>query len=285
MNNPRNSYHEKEIEYENDGHTYREAFAKRAKADGVDVDDPEAVAKYLTEIKDRALTIANVGSVTGSILFDADLDASTEELLVLKDTDALGFIFYMNFLNATGRSIQYNSENFLRKTKDGQEIYQACVQWAMEICENGVSPNNKIMFKQIDGAAKVDNNLYLTEQYLQAPLTDTIIHPIANINQWLSLNQTFSALAGECTYDGDYYNLELTYYLQDYYDWYYPDELDGKSRIFGASCDKMCWLHLYGMAKNFEDLGIYRVNIRWKKGDKYNAAKQNPHTFYSYRPD
>lgn len=49
-----------------------------------------------------------------------------------------------------------------------------------------------------------------------------------------------------------------------------------------AKCDEMAWLHLFDMAENFNVLGIYRVNIKWRKGESLADAKQEPQKFYVY---
>lgn len=49
-----------------------------------------------------------------------------------------------------------------------------------------------------------------------------------------------------------------------------------------AKCDEMAWPHLFDMAENFNVLGIYRVNIKWRKGEGLADAKQEPQKFYVY---
>ena len=153
----------------------------------------------------------------------------------------------------------------------------------METCEKSLKKGGHIIFEQIDGAAKIGND-YFTEKFFTFNLLDAQNLLISqSLQQWLALNQTFSAVAGEGSYDGEYYVLDLMYFLQDYYDWYYPDESDGLQKLGIITCDEMCWLHLFNMAKNFSDVGIYRVEIRWKKGDAYEQAIQNPKDFVPFR--
>ena len=153
----------------------------------------------------------------------------------------------------------------------------------MKACENGTAKDGCLVFSQVDGAVKDYAGNMLTEQYFTLELINDFTHVITTVQQWLSLNQTFSAVSGKCTYDGDYYNLDLLFFLQDYYDWYYPKESNGLARLLTVTCDEMCWLHLYGIAKNYKDTGIHRVNIKWKKGEDYAYARQESYKFEAFQ--
>ena len=45
--------------------------------------------------------------------------------------------------------------------------------------------------------------------------------------------------------------------------------------------DEMAFLKLFGAAENFENCGVYHVNIQWKKGQDLSEATQKP-SGYSY---
>ena len=278
---PRNSIIEQEIAWETDGHTYRDAFNVRAAKLGVKVESSLDVLTYLTGIRVRAWSLTYPGT-----LFGDDTWAHGEQIgniLTLTNTSGIANFLLKNYLNSTGYEVQYDPRDFLTKTEDGKTIYQKCIKLAMKACENGTVLGTKLTFIQKDGAVKRGNS-YITEQYLTPNTKDVAnLHPIISLQQWLGFNQTFSALSGECIYDGEYYNLELEYFLQDYYDWYYPDETDGKNRLLLVTCDEMCWLHLFAYAKNFKSIGIQRVLIRWKKGDSYEQAEQYERDFEPYK--
>lgn len=60
-------------------------------------------------------------------------------------------------------------------------------------------------------------------------------------------------MVGKCTRDGDKYKLELRYYVQDFYDWDKDSDFSA-----GLMTDaEMYKLHKAGMAKAFENRGVY----------------------------
>ncbi len=278
---PYNSKREEEIGYALDGYTYQNAFKTRAAEEGINVDSWLDVTCTLNLINIKAWTLAEGGRILGDDVWYRGETFSN----VVTLTEIYGFadFFLRNYLCKTGLDVQYNARDLLTTMEDGKNIYKKCVEYTMAACENSLKKNGKIVFKQTDGAARKDD-VYITEQRYVIEMNDLQRLKIGtSFQQWLALNRAFSAMAGECTYDGEYYNLELTYFIQDYYDWYYEDEGFGKQRLLLVTCDEMCWLHLFDMAKNFNTDGIYRVNIRWKKGETYEEAKQTEHDFYAYR--
>ena len=103
-----------------------------------------------------------------------------------------------------------------------------------------------------------------------------------NLELYLALNQTFCGSSGTCFYDGEYYNLDLTIFIDDYYDWYYENPENGEQQLILVNCDEMAWLHLYGFGKNFDSLGICRMNLRWKKGEGLEYAEQRIEEFKEF---
>lgn len=278
---PFNTKHVEEIGYATDGHSYREAFNIRAKAQGIDVNNSMVVKTYLTWINMRAWVLAECGRLLGDdIFFHGEV---FDNYVTLTDINGFADLFLRNYLCATGYDIQYNAKRLLTESHNGKEIYRKCVEYAMNACENSLKEGRHIMFEQMDGAAKA-GQIYFTEQYFDFDSKDANnLHISQSLQQWLALNQTFSAVAGEGFYDGEYYVLDLIYFLQDYYDWYYPDEKDGLQSLGIITCDEMCWLSLFNMAKNFINVGIYRVEIRWKEGDTYEQAIQKSKLFAPFK--
>lgn len=88
-------------------------------------------------------------------------------------------------------------------------------------------------------------------------------------------------MAGECSYDGLYYSLNLVYCIQDYYDFYYEDPKGGQDSVGLVNNDEMAFLKLFGAAESFENCGVYHVNIRWSKEQSLSEATQTP-LGYSY---
>ena len=279
---PKNSYHEQEIAWEKDGHTYQEAFNERAARAGVDINNEEKIKIYIEGIMMKALMLEVAGGTLTGDGYSNYLE-TIDNIMVFDDIDGIGHVFLRHYLSGKGEEIQYNAKGFLTNSADGKKIYKKCVELAMKACENGTAKDGCLVFSQVDGAEKDYAGNMLTEQYFTLELINDFPHVITTVQQWLSLNQTFSAVSGKCTYDGDYYNLDLIFFLQDYYDWYYPKESNGLARLLTVTCDEMCWLHLYGIAKNYKDTGIYRVNIKWKKGEDYAYARQESYKFEAFQ--
>lgn len=280
VENPRNSYIEQEMEWASDGHTYREAFLERAK-EKVDVENEMAVKIYLKYIETRAYILLNYGDVYGD-LFSLFWTKRTvyDDKIVYEDVGNLGYYLLLNFLEKTDKNIQFDASKLVSDSKAGKEKYEEFVTKAMRVCENGVKENKSIIFKQTDAGAKIGSN-YVTEVRYSFSTQDK--NWLNSFEGWIALNQAFAGLSGECSYDGEFYNMELTYFLQDYYDWYYPEKEYGENTFLIVTCDEMAWLHLFDMAENFNVLGIYRVNIKWRKGENLSDAKQEPHKFYIYQ--
>ena len=92
----------------------------------------------------------------------------------------------------------------------------------------------------------------------------------------LAIKGGYTGLTGTCSYDGTYYSLDLNFCVQDYYDFYYENAQDGKDNVLWISNDEMAFLKLFGDAETYENCGVYRVNIKWKKGQDLSNAIQLP---------
>lgn len=57
---------------------------------------------------------------------------------------------------------------------------------------------------------------------------------------------------------------------------YYKDPQGGQDSIGLVNNNEMAFLKLFGAAENFENCGVYHVNIKWIKGQNLSEAIQTP---------
>ena len=89
-----------------------------------------------------------------------------------------------------------------------------------------------------------------------------------DLNGFFAIKEGSYGLSGSCTYKDGYYEMDLNFYIQDCYDFYYKSS-DRNSQAFywALSCyvDELAYLVLIGGAHPFVANGVFRAKIRWCK--------------------
>lgn len=238
---------------------YNRIWRDRA-ADTIDNEYLEAL--YILNIQTRAYMMLGFA-------YDADGVLSLASKLSGKQVhidDGCYFLAY--YLSCVGGYVEYDGTFPAVGDSNGLEKYNSYVNRLLDVCESGTKEGKTITFTQIDSACG-----------------DTPINYCANsfqtLNYWLAVKGGHIGMAGECSYDGLYYSLNLVYCIQDYYDFYYEDPKGGQDSVGLVNNDEMAFLKLFGAAESFENCGVYHVNIRWSKDQSLSEATQTP-LGYSY---
>lgn len=90
-----------------------------------------------------------------------------------------------------------------------------------------------------------------------------VSYPLWQLDYFYAIHFAETRPVVQITYDGEIYKMNLKYYIFDYYDW---DE-NGDVRISFVSDQEMYYLCRCGVAKFYENWGIYETEIEWKIED------------------
>ena len=238
---------------------YNKIWMERA-ADTIDNEYLEAL--YILNIQTRAYMLLGIAYGADGVLSLAS-EMSGKQMNI---NDGCYFLAY--YLSCLGGYVEYDGTFPAVRDSNGLEKYNNYVDKLLNVCESGTKEGKTITFTQIDSACG------------DTPI-NYCVNDLQTLNYWLAVKGGHIGMAGECSYDGSYYNLNLIYCIQDYYDFYYEDIEGGQDGVGLVKNDEMAFLKLFGVAENFENCGIYHVNIRWKKDQGLSEAIQTP-LGYSY---
>lgn len=217
----------------NEWEVYKNRFSKKYKADW------HQAIKVLS-IKTNARTTASFGIVASSVG-------------VLKRASKL----LRHYNKASGKLYFYDAKKFLKKSKDVGGYYNKNINAMRQACEQATSKGVKVTIASrtnagFTGAMGIDGKGF------------------QDYDSWLSLGKAEAAMAGQCTYDGKTYKLELNYFIEDCYDFFEPNEADGRTnRIGGCTNDELVILSYYDEAEPFISIGHYYVEeMTWEKGER-----------------
>ncbi len=187
---------------------------------------------------------------TGSSYPQDQLDkiAGTAEMLTLGSA-VLNYpnsaIFMSHFLSGSGDSFNLDMDAFLKNEIAKQNRNQD-INSALSACEVIAQIDSSLSFNQI---------------------SESLFHNLEG--DWkYCLGSYFTSIKVEnltVSYEGGtkYYSADITYIIQDYYNW---DERD-TSKVFGlVSPNELHQLHKAGMAKEFLTYGEKTYSLKWAEG-------------------
>lgn len=97
-----------------------------------------------------------------------------------------------------------------------------------------------------------------------------------DLNGFFAIKEGSYGLSGSCTFNGSYYEMDLNFYIQDCYDFYYKST-DGNSQAFywALSCyvDELAYLVLLNQAHPYFVNGVFRTKIRWYKDQREDLTQ------------
>lgn len=168
---------------------------------------------------------------------------------------------YFHYRYGNGDLLEYDASHFILGTDLGLAEFKRYTLDIMKRMEKLV-PGQKVTF--------VDENTG-SRDYV-----NFIPDPLYDISEWDShyaVRAAWLGPSGSCVFDGSTYKLDLYFYVQDYYHFYYPKNVAERKAGLGLNGigyivqnDELAFLVIRGYAKPFESCGVYHVSLDWEKG-------------------
>lgn len=90
---------------------------------------------------------------------------------------------------------------------------------------------------------------------------------------WFTIGNASSAMTATVTRTGENYEMEIFYYIDDFYDWEKGSPLKGGPLLTDG---EMYRLHEVGLAKQFPVEGCYKATVRWTRGQRFDSGTTQP---------
>lgn len=196
--------------------------------------------EYMKDIRKRAAELQVIG--VGGAIFQV---TPTANLLL------------QHYFNGKGKYYEYDATPYVLNNSIGSPEYIKAATLLMRQMEKYLIKGEKITF--------VDRNSHSN------PLEYTMSskYDITAINAYVGVKGCSTGVSGSCTFDGSTYKMDLYFYVQDYYDFYYSDT-DTNSQadcpMFTVYNDELAFLVLAGKAAPYESCGVFHTSIEWKEG-------------------
>ena len=162
-------------------------------------------------------------------------------------------MFYY-YIYGTGGRYDYDARALVENSPAGTKKYNSTVNNLMQEMERFLSEGQKLTFVDKDTSQKQNRISFAS---------------VADLNGFFAINSGSTGVSGACTFDGSVYKMDLYFYIQDFYDFYYPeDNWQAKKLFFTVYVDELNFLVSSGTAVPYETCGIYHTTIEWTKGQK-----------------
>ena len=212
--------------------------------------------KYIANIRSR-IVLLNIAGAVG------------ENAPIVPD--AAHFLGY--YLSAKGGKVTYGLQSYL----DSKNPIKNCIlgdrnvvtecfnyeaNYLMREMEKGLHENQSIVVTDINAGRNV---ISFTKNKFSGIPSNTG----DNYNGFYGIKEGTYGLSAKCSYDGEIYVMEVGFYLQDFYDFYYEANdwnNQGRNWVPFGYVDELAFLVPWGYAKPFENTGILRAFIIWRKG-------------------
>jgi hypothetical protein len=90
---------------------------------------------------------------------------------------------------------------------------------------------------------------------------------------WFTIGNASSAMTATVTRTGENYEMEILYYIDDFYDWEKGSPLKGGPLLTDG---EMYRLHEVGLAKQFPVEGCYKATVKWTRGQRFDSGTTQP---------
>ncbi len=172
---------------------------------------------------------------------------------------------FRNYLYGNGERYIYSASNYVFDGTVGTSEYNTVTNILMRQMERYLQKGKKLTFVDKDSSK---NRISFTRAGWK------------DLNGFLAVKEGSTGVSGSCTFDGNVYEMDLYFYVQDYYDFYYADG-DPNSQadydLGGVYLDELAFLVPFGAAKPFESCAIFHTKIRWYKGQNVNIMTPVTH--------
>lgn len=158
-----------------------------------------------------------------------------------------------HYLSGKGKCKKYNAEKILNNEFNNSDTYlKNNVNKLMSVCEKAVKSG---YLQYIKTTEKSD---------LPGLSYEDCMDVINSSGAFLAVGNAGAGMTCQCSYNGEYYEMILKYYLIDYYD--FDAEID--VHMGYVRPDELYALYLDGSADTYISKGIKKLKIRWKKGQR-----------------
>lgn len=193
---------------------------------------------YIQGVRTRALAVLDVAKAAGTIC----------------TPDAAALLNH--YLHGDGSRYDYSAHNYVFDRSVGTKTYNKTVNDLMRKMEAYLLKGKRLTFVDKDSKK---NKISFTDAGWD------------DINGFLAVKEGYTGVSGSCSYDGSVYRMDLYFYVQDYYDFYYKDG-DPNSQasfdVLGICLDELAFLVPFGYAKPFESCAVFHARISWYEGQK-----------------
>ncbi len=236
---------------------YMRIFKERKglyKSDDVNSENYMSDEDYIEDIWERSCYLLELGALGGQL----GLVPEGAELL------------YYYFFGAGGR-YEYDATNFMRTRQKARDAYHAYTNELMRQMEIYLGKGQRITFVEKDVA---NNDMEFT---LDSPIPNVPDQfadiasalDITGYNAYVGVKGCETGVSGSCTFDGSVYKMDLYFYVEDFYKFYYKDgEGQARSKMFFVENNELAFLVPFGYATPYESCGIYHTSIEWTEGQK-----------------
>ena len=169
------------------------------------------------------------------------------------------------YLYGNGKKYTYNAKSYVHDNSVGTQVFNKQILMLMKEMERSLLPGQTITFKDSDANGNS----------MSFPLD------LSDLDGTFAMKGCSYAVTGTCTHSGSDYTMDVDFYFQDCYDFFYRDgdpnnqggfdlgvignKTDGIVSVLYV--DELAFLVPFGMAKPFEVSACYKVRIFWKEGE------------------
>ena len=200
---------------------------------------------YIDDVRNRALVL-----VGGAALAQYSFASDAGHLL-------------SNYFLGDGSRYDYSAANYVFDYSSGTEAYNKVANDLMDSMERYLAKDQSITFTDKDSASNPIS-------FGPAVWTD-----LTGWNNFLAVKSGSTGVSGTCTFDGSVYRMDLYFYVQDYYDFYYEDgdwNSQADYEFISVHIDELAYLVPFGMATPFESCAVLHTRIAWYPGQEANIV-------------
>ncbi len=168
------------------------------------------------------------------------------------------------YLGAKGEKYVYDGTNYALDFSVGTGEYNKVANNLMRQMEKYLGKGQKITFVDKNAAA---NRISFTDAGFD------------DLNGFLGVKEGSTGVSGSCTFDGSVYKMDLYFYIQDYYDFYYEDDDPNSQSDFQLGLiymDELAFLVPFNLAKPYETTAVFHTCIEWYEGQSHNIVAPYP---------
>lgn len=221
------------------------AFSKRfILADGLDYFPYNAKKDYewsANEVNYEMSNATYVDNITKSELLDIKDRAKT----TYKTFGALlGGKLLKRFVSEKGGTYEFSCRNLLTNSHNASVHFDNNVEKLIKVCKESVKKKDTLYFATSPNYA-----------FTGTSSADGIFETVRDIGTFISINSSLCGMTCKCTNKGSYFTMELKYYILDYYDWDYKNDVKIGLPGSAVSSQELYKLEKAKMAKAFRVVG------------------------------